>query len=242
MKVQVIGNNGSFLKDVCQALLKEQLQVTQTNSADFNDVEDVEFVIFVGGETRNESAMNENNVVLPLRILNQCKSKNIYYLYLSSLSVFGWCLDDVVTTNSKRSPIDIYGITKLKMDQLAFASEYRNYCAVLPASINAGRGRSSVEKIEYYFTKLPFLKLFSFPGSLSYIDRDELISIIISCLLEKREGLIIASKKYTLSQLSFKYSVPFPRLPLFFFKPLSKIIGKKKALLIKMVFRGIEYS
>lgn len=241
MKVQVIGNRGSFLNDVFNALTKKGFYVISTLSEEFNIIDSVSYVVYVGGETRDQERMHEHNVSIPSIILNQCQEKGVSFIYLSSLSVFGWCLDDKVTAKSTRHPVDVYGISKLEMDCFALGSGGERVCAVMPASIHSGRGRSSVEKIIKLFDNYPILGFFSFPGSLSYIRRDDLIDIIINCIENNRSGFVIASNNYHLKTLSRKLSVPIPKFPLIFIRLLAFFIGKKRALLLKMIIRGNKY-
>jgi hypothetical protein len=178
-------------------------------------------------------------------IFDQAVAKNIGFIYLSSLSVFGSVKDDIVTLNSNRCPIDTYGKTKNKFDDYvnSISSEKNvRVGAILPASIHTGKGRSSVEKFDQLMSKLPFLKFFALPGTLSYIKRDVLINMIVHSVLNEQYENIIASDSYRLSKFANKYSIKIPKMFKFFFPIIDNVIGKHRSLVLRMLLRGIEYK
>ena len=92
-------------------------------------------IIFIGGETKKEENMYLMNVTLPFYLFLTASSKKVRFIYLSSLSVFGLPNSEKIDLNSEMSPKDLYGKTKLILDEMIFSNEYKNVSAILPGSI-----------------------------------------------------------------------------------------------------------
>lgn len=244
----LIGNEGSFLSYIEAAISSrtENLVVLETPEAIkkidiFSKGEKPSVVIFIGGETLKNSAMYKKNYEEVKIIFDQCARNNIYMLYLSSLSVFGWSSSDTITTETPRNPLDVYGLSKNRFDKYVMESKYNNFCSLMPASIKSGKGRSSVEKMRSLYDKFYFLKLLRFSGCLSYVERETLVEKIVEYAQNKKQGFYIVSNHCNMSNFSYAKSLKIPRVPIIVFQVLSLVIGKRKSLLLRMIFRGVYY-
>ena len=245
----LIGNKGSFLTDLAFDIKGVEKKVKTISFDDLmvsldelSQLNSNDTLIFIGGETLDEKEMDFKNFEFPKDLFDRCAQVGAFFFYLSSLSVFGWVGSDIVTLSSERQPLDVYGKTKRKFDDYVVDSGYENYCALLPASIHADRGRSSVEKILNIVSVYPFLKFIRLPGCLSFIYRKKLLEMIKECVVNRSTGFFIASDHFELNELSSNVSIFVPRLPLSLFYYLQFIIGGRKALALRMIFRGIYYK
>lgn len=253
IKYLVIGNKGSFLEDFIKKLEEEtqkgDVEVLYCHTSMSKPelelkIDNSHVVIYLGGETRFEDRMVEFNYTLPKLIFEMCAISKKKFVYLSSLSVFGYNKHDTIDLLSNRDPIDFYGITKNKLDQFIkgeIAMDI-NVCTIYPASINSGRGRSSIEKFEMLMETYPLLRCLSLAGKLSVISRGELISRIFEVVKNEPIGEFIVSEHVSLNNYAFRYALPVPKLPNFFFNLLRHLFGAKLALLAKTLNRGIHYG
>ncbi|MGI9887710.1 hypothetical protein [Vibrio chagasii] len=247
MSVLIIANKGSFFIDVQKKLGSEGFifkDISSFTNLDICNVISSKYtkVVYLGGETRFEDNMDFANYHLPKALFDKAIEHNCSFVYLSSLSVFGWTDLDYVTVDSKRQPLDKYGESKNNFDKYVLSFPDRNVSVLFPASIHSNRGRSSVEKISKVFDKVSLMKSFRFPGVLSFVYRDDLINDIITAI--KSDGSIkkICSQDFVVAGLSNKTSVPIPRLPNGIFRFFAFLVGKRKALIVKMLLRGIYYK
>jgi hypothetical protein len=247
MTILVIANKGSFFLDIQEKLGGEGFtyhEITPSSSRCLPALIMPRYskVVYLGGETRFEGKMYEANYQLPKIIYDKCREYNTNFLYLSSLSVFGWVNTDSVHVDSVRDPLDLYGETKNMFD--AYVNEFSldNVSVLYPASIHAGRGRSSVEKISKLYTKLSILKCIKLPGVLSFVYRDQLIDDIASVVNSDKAIKKISSQDFVVASLAFRFSIALPKLPHRVFLFAGSLIGKRKALVLKMLLRGIYYK
>lgn len=253
IKYLVIGNKGSFLDDFLESFKSKSQGSTvdvifvntpmEKNWMD-SSIEGCHAVIYLGGETRFEEKMDYLNYQIPKEIFEKCSTNNIRLYYLSSLSVFGYSRSDNICSQTDRNPIDFYGITKNKFDIFVKenSSQFSDVCAFYPASIDSGKGRSSVEKFENLMSKYNFLRFFSLSGKLSIISRSELIDNIISAVKSDVTGDYILSRHVDLCSYSSDYALKVPRLPIVFFDIIGFLLGKKLSLLARTLNRGIHYG
>ncbi|MGF1839417.1 hypothetical protein [Vibrio atlanticus] len=250
MKICIVGNKGSFLNDVVGEFIDNDISVSHCYSDDIVngniekilDISEASVLLYIGGETRFEDKMETHNFIIPKRLLNFCVESQLKFVYLSTLSVFGWNDNNLITIASQRQPYDYYGKTKNKFDAYRRNSGVSNFIALYPASIDAGRGRSSVEKFSSLMSSCPILKVIKLPGCLSVVSRKDLIKKIVdSCLSSEKTGDQLVSSHKQLSDFSANISVAFPRLPGAFFRVIKYIAGAKKAMLLKMLLQGVEY-
>ena len=104
-------------------------------------------IVFIGGETRKEDKMYLMNVLLPYAIYLEAKKNNVRFIYLSSLSVFGLPNSKIISFESKMNPLDLYGKTKLALDDLLFSNILKGVSAIYPGSIITQKRPSLLAKI-----------------------------------------------------------------------------------------------
>jgi hypothetical protein len=211
------------------------------NSVDFKKYE---VIIYISGETRDPDYMHLLNFRFPSELIDEACSHNISFIYLSSLSIYGGCFDDLITCNSQVAPIDTYGFTKSLLDlyvaKLKINDKNLKIKTILPASIYPSRGRSPIEKFEFLKERYScFFKFLSFQGCLSYIDQNKLVNFIVASVSSRDYRSQILSSHYDL--VKFKSVFIFPKPPIIFFKIVYQI-SPKVSLRLRIFLRGIRYE
>ncbi|WNC69654.1 NAD-dependent epimerase/dehydratase family protein [Thalassotalea nanhaiensis] len=252
-KILIVGNQGTFFKDTISALGKHsEFSINAYDASDLINNEEIlkefngaETMLYISGETRHLNKMNQLNIELPSMLLDLCEQHGCNFLYLSSLAVFGWVVNDICNLNSSRNFICEYGRTKNAFDTIVKSKSCENTIqvgGVYPASIYSNNGRSAIDKFERLFNKIPLLKCFKFQGNISYIERKILIEKLIYKIKHSDYSDEILSNHKTLSDFSNRRAIPVPKLPQFIFDFSKKLLGAKKALLLKLIFRGVIYK
>lgn len=259
----LIHNKGSFAneckKEISKCFPLTTIEVSGKIDLDLSSIVNLtkEYdecnIVYISGEVRNVDKMDLLNFELPKKLLNLCVNHRVGFIYLSTLTVFGFNLEDVVKLNSERSPIDSYGISKNKFDNLVVKTRSQNpnvrISGIYPASFYSGNGRSSIEKYSNIILRYSYIfKYIILPGSLTYIERKEVINKIVILLKSGPEKDYILSNTIQLSEISKKtfgttsIQLRVVRIPLLFFNILSIFISKKNTILLKMLFRGSKYE
>ncbi|WP_126455386.1 NAD-dependent epimerase/dehydratase family protein [Sulfuriflexus mobilis] len=267
MNILLICNAGSFSKQLISFFSAENVLTVYEVTAplDTNLLDDIvssvenrmvqgesyDALLFISGESRNELIMNTLNFDFPKRLLDVSVANGLDFVYLSSLAVFSGVVDDHIGLDSPRSPIDLYGKSKNDFDTyVAYLreSEGASIRGIYPASFYSRNGRSSLERYlkvinDYGF----FLKRISFPGELSYIDRDELIEGILDVCKSNGSLDVILSNHVSLEYLLLGevgdgWFLRIPRMPMFFFRTLSVFLPAKIEIKLRMLLRGIRYG
>jgi hypothetical protein len=238
--ILIIMSKGSFCDEIktYADCYNFDVEIVYQNEVDLKEISFSLYqeIFYLGGEVRDTSKMEFFNNTLPTLLVTKIRDfDNIrVFKYLSSLSVFGDVHSDIITLETERQPINIYGITKHKFDQFILNESEMlnglNVCAILPASINSNRGRSSIEQWQK-LSKRYLPRQFGFNGCLSFVMRSDLVSHIFRT----------DSSKILSSSFSLKKQWNFPRPPLICFKFLS-LIDRKISLKARMIFRGIVYK
>lgn len=256
MKLFVLGNKGSFFDYVRQIL-------SATSVVDFYTIDkseslfaskaieyisltefgDYDAVIYISGETRDELCMHLLNFRLPSILIDHIRGQQVHFIYLSSLAVFAGNESDQITVNSPFSALDNYGETKILLERYRERFVSNNLLpkisVIYPASFFSGSGNSSIEKFLHFKSKYSLLRLFTFHGSLSFIERDKLATQISIIAHNKTPVKLILAENYLLNNSGGMIKIP--RIPLLIFK-LFGTLSKKLALKLRMVFRGINYE
>lgn len=211
--ILLIGNQGSFLEEI-NTILSETFSVIKFNENLFSieeesnllaiyeselskllaTKENIEAIVFLGGEVRNTNLMMRENCHKPMLIANIAFKKQLEFLYLSSLSVYDG-LDKtvvkVITNETKEETLSEYGRSKLEFDNKVAGLRKKGLKSftLRPASIvGSQRMNSSVERVAKLAKRFPFLRYFRFNGIISYVSRSELSDLIIDCLQGKLQS------------------------------------------------------
>ena len=212
-KILLIGNQGSFLEEI-NMMLAETFSVVMFSESSISiekesilfpiyaseliklleAQENVEAIVFLGGEVRNEDLMMRENFHKPLLIANIAFENQLEFLYLSSLSVYDG-LDkttaQVVTNETTEAVSSEYGRSKLEFDNKVAALRAKGLKSftLRPASIvGSWRMSSSVEQVARMAKRFPLLRYFWFDGIISYVTRSELSDLISDCLQGKSQS------------------------------------------------------
>lgn len=211
--ILLIGNQGSFLEEI-NTILSETFSVIKFNENLFSieeesnllaiyeselskllaTKENIEAIVFLGGEVRNEDLMMRENCHKPMLIANIAFKKQLEFLYLSSLSVYDG-LDkttvQTITNETKEAVSSEYGRSKLEFDNkvMSLRAKGLKSFTLRPASIvGSSRMNSSVEQVARMAKRFPLLRYFRFNGIISYVSRSELSNLITHCLQGKLES------------------------------------------------------
>ena len=220
-----MGNQGSFLEE-SNSILAQRFDVVMFSenadlieggnmllpsyaselSAFLEGQENLEAIVFLGGEVRNENVMMRDNFHKPLLVANFAFENKLELLYLSSLSVYDGLAKtpaQVVTTETKEAASSVYGRSKLAFDnEVAVLREKGLKSFTLrPASIvGSWRMSSSVEQVARLAKRFPLLRYFRFDGIISYVTRSELSDLISDCLQGKlQDGIHFAANNISVS-------------------------------------------
>ena len=212
-KILLIGNQGSFLKEIKTKLSQtfDVLMFPESNILIKNDnillthyalelrtlleaQTNLEAIVFLGGEVRNDGLMMRENFHKPLLIVNLAFEKKLEFLYLSSLAVYDGLDKSTakdITYTSKEFAVSEYGRSKLKFDNKVATLREKGLKSftLRPASIvGSRRMNSSVERVTRLAKRFSFLRYFQFDGVISYVTRSELCDLIICCLQGKLQN------------------------------------------------------
>ena len=93
-------------------------------------------LVYISGETKEESFMKKLNLDLPYFIADLCDKNNIPFVYLSSLSVYGIPRKKNVDVLNKKFPFNNYGKTKSAFDELLKTKlKDLKFCSIAPGTI-----------------------------------------------------------------------------------------------------------
>ena len=148
MEIFIVGNKGQFSEKIANLISKQfkiDLFQIDKNMKVLESLYEIEenlkqnqyrFLIYLGGETRNNDLMERFNQDFLIQISKCCLKFNISLIYLSSLAVYGVPSNREVTAISRRNPFDLYGKTKNNADTFIKNNIGKNYIfSLIPASI-----------------------------------------------------------------------------------------------------------
>ncbi len=145
----------------------------------------LDLIVYISGETKEESFMNKLNIELPYFIADLCDKNNIPFVYLSSLSVYGIPRKKNVDVLNKKFPFNNYGKTKSAFDEL-LKTNLKNlkFCSIAPGTIiNPYSKKDNLIKniIKKLSTKplIWLLMILSPSGNYACIHIDDLIYVLI---------------------------------------------------------------
>lgn len=209
-KILLIGNQGSFLEEINRILsetfsivmfphksisIKDESSFFHVYASQLSKLletqENIEAIVFLGGEVRNENSMMRENYHKPKIIANIAFENQLEFLYLSSLSVYDGLdktIEQVITNETKEAALSGYGRSKLEFDNKVedLRKKGLKSFTLRPASIvGSWRMNSSIERVVRLAKRFPFLRYFRFNGIISYVSRSELSDLITDCLQGK---------------------------------------------------------
>tara|TARA_B100000212_G_C27357701_1_gene526643 strand:+ start:781 stop:1620 length:840 start_codon:yes stop_codon:yes gene_type:complete len=198
MSLLIVGNPGSFSSNITNTLSKdynlELLKIDKSLNFSKNLLEVknklyskiYKFLIYLGGETRDEQFMKEYNQYLLIEISNLCNKYKIHLIYLSSLAVFGIPKSNLITQHSLRDPYNLYGITKNEADIFLMKNSNENHVFnLIPASIKNNSKKNFFNQLKILVQK-PYLKLIFFffcpGGQFSFCSYDDISKEILNSI------------------------------------------------------------
>tara|TARA_A100001035_G_scaffold279980_1_gene283333 strand:- start:4823 stop:5731 length:909 start_codon:yes stop_codon:yes gene_type:complete len=172
-------------------LIKKEKTTTQLKRIIERQIKksNIELLVYISGETKDERLMMKLNFELPFQIANLCNKNSIPLVYLSSLSIYGIPKTNLITNSSQRRPINLYGISKYSFDKILGKDFPKlKFCTLIPGSIiNPNSSKSNlIKKALEQIQRKPLkwlLMIISPSGSYSCIHIDDLkICLVKECL------------------------------------------------------------
>ena len=142
-------------------------------------------ILYISGETKEDSFMKKLNVDLPYFIANICDKNNIPLVYLSSLSVYGIPRKKSVDVLTKKFPFNNYGKTKHALDKLLKTNlKDLRFCSIAPGTIiNPYSSKNNLIKnsIQKLSSKplIWLIKILSPAGNFACIHIDDLTFVLL---------------------------------------------------------------
>jgi len=269
MNLLLIGNKGFFSENIKNSLSKEflidfyEINKSSEYKEIISQIKDklkdnfFNFLIYLGGETREIELMHKFNVKILVKIANLCVKKKISLIYLSSISVYGIPNKQLITTKSPRIPFSIYGKTKNKADILIKKKALKiDIFNLLPASIKFESKNNFYEKLKNKFKNPLIRNLFYFicpGGQFSFCTHEDISKEIIKAInysgtkknknyYEKiiSQGIKIKDIFHESNKYMPLYIIPNIKVSLL--KKLFFFLSSKYLLRIIFLFTTINYS
>ena len=153
----------------------------------YNDINKykLNLIVYISGETKEDSFMKKLNFDLPYFIADICEKKNIPLVYLSSLSVYGIPKRKSMDVLTEKVPFNNYGKTKNAFDQSLKTNLKRlRFCSIAPGTIinpyskKDNLLKNSLKKLSSR-PLIWLLKIFSPSGNFACIHIDDLIYALV---------------------------------------------------------------
>ncbi len=149
-----------------------------------------DYIIYIGGEVRDEKKMELKNIQIPLELHKFSIVQDAIFIYLSTLSVYENLTNNVSIINEEIVPLVCetkYAKTKDSLDKEIYKSE--NYVCIKPASIiGSERLNSSLDNLLKVLLKYPVINKLEIPGKISFISMEEISDFINFSILNKTKG------------------------------------------------------
>ena len=193
----LIHNEGNFAKLTKQRLqdffwiqnftIKKNYSLKLLKNEICNQIKKYKFnlIVYISGETKQDSFMKKLNLDLPYFIADMCDKKNLPLVYLSSLSVYGIPKRKSLDVLSEKVPFNNYGKTKNAFDQLLKTNLKRlRFCSIAPGTIINPHSKkdnllkNSLKKLSSR-PLIWLLKIFSPSGNFACIHIDDLIYALV---------------------------------------------------------------
>lgn len=248
MKYLLIGNKGalsSLLYERLRTNVSEQeilsyeidkQRYPSTVIELYNFVRSISFdvtLIYVGGEISSDDKMLRYNFIVPRDIIDLLGSNLKRIVYLSSLSVFRV---NGLRWNARDRPESSYQVSKHYFDVYVRSLEIPT-CVVYPAAILSENRFGAIGRVYSFFQKSSFLSSVFSRARLSYIHRDDLVSILLSLTLCEKIGYreVISANEIGFSKrrtFFFEYVVDYIfRLFIFFASRFFPVVARNLNIL-----------
>ena len=193
----LIHNKGTFAKLTKQRLenffciqtftIRKNYSLKILKNEIYNDINKykLNLIVYISGETKEDSFMKKLNFDLPYFIADICDKKNISLVYLSSLSVYGIPKRKSMDVLTEKVPFNNYGKTKNAFDQSLKTNLKRlRFCSIAPGTIinpyskKDNLLKNSLKKLSSR-PLIWLLKIFSPSGNFACIHIDDLIYALV---------------------------------------------------------------
>ncbi|MDA9256707.1 NAD-dependent epimerase/dehydratase family protein [Pseudomonadales bacterium] len=215
MKILLVGNLGSLLKETAQFLEGSDHTVTILDAADgLASIGEASklgpkypVVIYVGGEVRDESVMHFKNCIFPAQLLDYVDKNEGRFIYLSTLAVYPQHSTPatVLPRLEQYEPRGAYGLTKAEFDRTVFASDY-HFVAIQPASIVGPRlMTSSLDKVLDVLLRFPIMRFVEINTLIGFCERSTVIKMIGATVADSEiRGLQIVCSDLSISDIQIE--------------------------------------
>ena len=152
----------------------------------------LESIVYLAGEVNDKNRMKHMNVSIPNMIFDYCKQRGLYFIGLSSLSIYELSNDNVITNKSATKAISIYARSKLSHVEYLEKSGYEAWTCIMPGSlIKSWSARDFFSRIQSKKTircVMSVLMCLGVKGSIALTDSGDLANYIKIILISKHRG------------------------------------------------------
>jgi nucleoside-diphosphate-sugar epimerase len=183
------------------------------------------------GEVKDEKLMRDLHVSGTKTLIKHAKGRVDLWVQLSSVGAYGICRNNVITEESKESPVGTYEITKTESDNLVRDSGI-DYVILRPSNVF---GLSMSNQSLFQLIKLVKRKLFFYIGGsnalANYVHVNDVVKALILCSTKKSnvlKNVFIVSQTITIKQMieSFQCGLGFKSKPFYLPEGLIRILLK----------------
>ena len=218
-------------------------------------------IVYISGETKEDSFMKKLNFDLPYFIADICDKKNISLVYLSSLSVYGIPRSKSVDVLTEKVPFNNYGKTKYSFDNvLKNKLNDLRFCSIAPGTIinpyskKDNLIKNSIKKLSSK-PLVWLLKILSPSGNLACIHIDDLTTALVEeCInITSKNNIKVyklfknCSNKISIYNLMTYISgkkplFKFYNIPIKLINLISFFLPKKYIMKLIVYFADIDYK
>lgn len=269
-KILLIGNKGKLLNLVYEKLMQinnssihliysqeienkiQHITITKFIAKALNVEIKFDYIIYLGGEVRDERKMELRNIQVPLELHKFSIFNDAKFIYLSTLSVYENLPINITKVNEELIPINCesqYAKTKYILDKEILKSE--NYICIKPASIiGSERLNSSLDNLLKVLLKYPIINKLVIPGQISFISMEEISDYINFSIMNrtKKETKILSHnlpistiQKFVLIKLGLSSNQIRINFFWHFVKFVSKLFTKKHNKIITNLLNKKTY-
>jgi len=146
---------------------------------------DADIFYHLAAETTNEEIMFETNVMLTKKFLNFALMSNLKWVQLSSVGVYGYRYDGIISEKTSECPSSLYEITKTIADKLLIDASLEKSLDLVILRPSNVYGETMKNKSLFQLINQIKQGLFFFVGpkgaSANYVHVDDVTNALIAC-------------------------------------------------------------
>ena len=233
MSILLTGSSG-FIGSYFRNHFNKKYNIT-TFSLQKNNIDDIDFssisvvvhlaalVHQMNGADNDE--YNKINIDYTVELVKKAKECGVeHFVFMSTVKVYGEESENIYNENTLCKPIDPYGISKLKAENLIKKLECKNFkVSIIRTPVVYGKGvKANILNLISLVNRIPFIPLGNIQNKRSMVYIGNLCSLIDKVIEKKQSGIFLAaddnpiSTSYLIQLIAnglekriFLFSVPF---------------------------------